>query len=93
MGWNPKTTEEIFSLDELIEKFKLEDVHRAGAVFDTERLDWFNAKYMTNYSVDTLYNKLVTYLKRYNSSFAEVVESFPKEYNLSILDEPQPQSI
>ena len=87
LGWNPKTTEEIFSLDELIEKFKLEDVHRAGAVFDTERLDWFNAKYMTNYSVDTLYNKLVTYLKRYNSSFAEVVESFPKEYNLSILDE------
>jgi len=69
LGWNPKTTEEIFSLDELIEAFKLEDVHKAGAVFDTERLDWFNAKYMTNYSSETLYNKLTTYFKRYNSKF------------------------
>lgn len=87
LGWNPKTTEEIFSLTELIEKFKLEDVHKAGAVFDIERLDWFNGKYMTNYETDTLYNKLITYLKRYDVEFANIVESFPKEYNIKILDE------
>lgn len=87
LGWNPKTTEEIFSLDELIEVFKLEDVHRAGAVFDIERLDWFNSKYMSNYNSDTLYNKLITYLKRYDEPFQEVVESFPQEYNLRIIDE------
>lgn len=87
LGWNPKTTEEIFSLSELIDTFKLEDVHRAGAVFDTERLDWFNAKYMTNYSSETLYNKLITYLKRYNGKFAEELESFPREYHMTILDE------
>jgi len=87
LGWNPKTTEEIFSLDELIETFKLEDVHKAWAVFDIERLDWFNAKYMTSYDTERLYNKLLTYLKRYNSSFVEIVESFPREYNLKILEE------
>jgi glutamyl/glutaminyl-tRNA synthetase len=87
LGWNPKTTEEIFSLDDLIEKFKLEDVHKAGAVFDIERLDWFNSRYMTNYQSDTLYNKLITYLKRYDSDFATQVESHPREYNLKILDE------
>ncbi len=87
LGWNPKTTQEIFSIPELIEAFNITDVHRAGAVFDTERLDWFNGKYINNYESETLYNKLLTYLKRYDPIFAEQVESYPKEYNLKILDE------
>ena len=89
LGWNPKTNEEIFSLDQLIDYFKLEDVHKAGAVFDVERLDWFNGKYMANYPSETLLNKLITYLKRYDSWFWEEIESFPKEYNLKILEELQ----
>ncbi len=87
LGWNPKTTQEIFSLGSLIEVFKLEDVHKSGAVFDTERLDWFNSKYMANYETDTLYNKLITYLKRYDADFATQIESHPKEYNIKILQE------
>jgi glutamyl/glutaminyl-tRNA synthetase len=39
LGWNPKTTEEYFTLPELIERFKLSDVHRAGAVFEEERME------------------------------------------------------
>lgn len=87
LGWNPKTTEEIFSLTELIDIFKLEDVHRSGAVFDVERLDGFNAKYMVNYSSSTLYNKLLTYLKRYDSHFLDVLTSFSESYHLKILEE------
>jgi nondiscriminating glutamyl-tRNA synthetase len=40
LGWNPKTTEEIFSMQELIERFKLSDVHRAGAIFEEARMEW-----------------------------------------------------
>ena len=42
LGWHPggQETQEIFSLTELIEKFSLEKVHKAGAVFDLEKLDW-----------------------------------------------------
>ncbi len=48
LGWNPGegSTEEFFTLDELIERFSLERVNKAGAVFDREKLDWMNGKYL-----------------------------------------------
>lgn len=47
LGWNPggNETQEIFSLDELIEKFSMEKVHKAGAIFDLEKLDWVNLQW------------------------------------------------
>jgi len=87
LGWNPKTTEEIFSLDDLIEKFKLEDVHKAGAVFDVERLDWFNSKYIASYDDVTLFNKVKTYLSRYDSDFLDLMSTFSDDYVLSIISE------
>lgn len=44
LGWHPGAGDEteIFSLEELIEKFSLEKVHKAGAVFDLDKLNWFN---------------------------------------------------
>lgn len=44
LGWHPggNETQEIFSLEELVEKFSLEKVHKGGAVFDLEKLDWMN---------------------------------------------------
>jgi glutamyl/glutaminyl-tRNA synthetase len=46
LGWNPKSTEEIFSMDELIANFKLENLNKSGAVFDVEKLNWYNSKYL-----------------------------------------------
>ena len=89
LGWNPKTTEEIFSLSELISRFKLEDVHKAGAVFDIERLEWFNSRYIISYSIETLEGKLRTYLRRYNPKLLETLSRFPEEYNRKILSELQ----
>lgn len=44
LGWHPggSETEEIFSLPELVEKFSIEKVHKGGAIFDIEKLDWMN---------------------------------------------------
>lgn len=44
LGWHPGGGEEqeIFSLEELIEKFSLDKIHKAGAIFDLEKLNWFN---------------------------------------------------
>ena len=44
LGWHPggETTQEIFSLDELVQNFSLQKVHKGGAVFDLEKLDWVN---------------------------------------------------
>ncbi|MEK7672617.1 MAG: glutamate--tRNA ligase family protein, partial [Patescibacteria group bacterium] len=44
LGWNPGSGEEneIFSISELEQAFTLEKVHKAGAIFNIEKLDWFN---------------------------------------------------
>ncbi len=42
LGWSPGDEREIFSLDELVQEFRLERVNRADAVFDPQRLDHFN---------------------------------------------------
>lgn len=46
LGWNPGTDQEIFSMPELIEAFDLSHVHKGGAVFDLEKLRWFNRQYL-----------------------------------------------
>lgn len=50
LGWNPGTTQEIFTLDELVEVFSLERIQKGGAVFDSERLDWFQGQWMRTFS-------------------------------------------
>lgn len=46
LGWNDGTEQEIFSLEELIEKFDLNRIHKAGAKFDPEKNKWFNHQYL-----------------------------------------------
>jgi glutamyl-tRNA synthetase len=46
LGWSPGTEEEIFSLDELASRFEIGEVHKAGAVFDRDRLDYLNGVYI-----------------------------------------------
>ncbi len=46
LGWNPGTTQEIFSMDELIEAFSLERIVKAGSRFDPEKAKWFNQQYL-----------------------------------------------
>jgi len=46
LGWNSGTEQELFSLDELIEKFSIDRVHKAGAKFDYEKAKWYNHQYI-----------------------------------------------
>lgn len=46
LGWNDGTEQEIFSMQELIEKFSMERVHVAGAKFDYEKAKWFNHEWI-----------------------------------------------
>lgn len=57
LGWNPGegSTQEIFSMEELVEKFDLAHVHKAGAIFDLKKLDWLNAQYIKKLSINELY--------------------------------------
>ncbi len=46
LGWNPGNDQEIFSLEELVNLFDLERVHKAGARFDPDKIKWFNHQYL-----------------------------------------------
>jgi glutamyl-tRNA synthetase len=46
LGWNDGTDKELFSLEELIEAFDLNRIHKAGAKFDPEKNKWFNHQYL-----------------------------------------------
>lgn len=46
LGWNPKTEQEFFSMDDLIKQFDLPKVNKSGAIFDINKLDWLNSIYL-----------------------------------------------
>ncbi len=46
LGWNPGSDREFFTLDELAEAFTIENVQKSGAVFDREKLRWYNRHYL-----------------------------------------------
>jgi glutamyl/glutaminyl-tRNA synthetase len=62
LGWNPGTDKEIFSLKELIKEFSLEKIQKGGAVFNIEKLDWFNSYYIRQMSLDKLTKLCTPYL-------------------------------
>lgn len=62
IGWNPGTDQEIFSMEELIEKFDIAKVQKAGAVFNVEKLDWVSKQYIKNKSVDELQNIIKSFV-------------------------------
>lgn len=51
LGWNDGTEQEIFSLEELIQKFSIEKVHKGGAKFDYEKAKWFNHEWIKRLDV------------------------------------------
>lgn len=57
LGWNDDTEQEIFSLDELIKKFKIEQINASPAIFDSKRLDWVNGHYIRQLTLDDLHEK------------------------------------
>ncbi|MDD3486834.1 MAG: glutamate--tRNA ligase [Candidatus Moranbacteria bacterium] len=71
LGWNPKTEQEIFSLDEMSAAFDLEKLNKAGAIFDQEKLDWMNGYYIRQKDDGELAKLCRPYLKKYNNSLSD----------------------
>ena len=59
LGWNPGTEQELFSMEELIENFSLERIHKAGARFDIQKAKWFNHQYLKTKTNEELANWLI----------------------------------
>ena len=69
LGWNDGTDQELFSLEELVEKFDLNRVHKSGAKFDPDKNKWFNHQYLQKQSDESL---AVSYAR--DSSFVRMTK-------------------
>jgi glutamyl-tRNA synthetase len=63
LGWSTGTEEEVLSMAELIERFDLSTVNKAGAVFDRERLEWLNGQWIRKLSGDDLIERLAPFME------------------------------
>lgn len=54
LGWNDGTEQEIFTREEMIEKFSIERVHKGGAKFDFEKAKWYNHEWIKRSSAKRL---------------------------------------
>ena len=64
LGWATGTEEEVLSLDEIVERFELSAVHKGGAVFDRERLEWLNGQWIRRLDPDDLIDRLRPFVSR-----------------------------
>lgn len=79
LGWNPTADREIFSIEELIDRFNLEKVNRAGAIFDVIKLDAINAKYLYAKPVDELADEFQIWLEKRG------LPNYPNEYCVKVV--------
>jgi len=86
LGWNPGTEQEVFGLEELVQAFTLERVHKAGARFDPEKTKWYNHQYLQKktdkeladlFRIDLASKDLPGYAK--NGNYVEKIVSLIKE--------------
>jgi len=66
LGWNSGTEQEIYTMNEMIQQFTLDNVHKSSAVFDIDKLNWINGTYIRKLSVDEFYDKCLPYLIKDN---------------------------
>ena len=65
LGWNPGTEKEVFSLAQLEKEFSIERVQKAGAIFNSQRLDFINGYYIREKPIEKLTELCEPYLKKY----------------------------
>lgn len=76
LGWAPEDNQEIFSMQELEEKFDTSRISKSGGVFDVTKLNWISQHYMKNADDDRLTKLAMPYLVE-----SEIVKDEEKEYS------------
>ena len=66
LGWNDGTEQEIFSLEEMVERFSIERVHAHGAKFDFEKAKWFNKEWIMKLNQDDLVSRVNVFFDQHN---------------------------
>lgn len=72
MGWSMPDNQEIFSLEEMVKHFKLEDIKPVGPTFDIRKLEWMNGEYLRKSQRSKVKSQIYEFLgKRYPKDLIE----------------------
>src|SRR5690554_1001876 len=63
LGWSPGDDRELMSREEIIENFELEDINKSPAIFDIEKLNWMNGKYIREAELARIVDLSIPYLR------------------------------
>lgn len=80
LGWSPKDDSEIFSPQELIEKFSLESVNRSPGRFDAEKCEWVNQQHLLALTPDKFVEAAAGYCK--TTPTPEMLKSIQEKVSL-----------
>jgi glutamyl-tRNA synthetase len=64
LGWSLDEKTELFSRQELVDKFSLDRVSRTSAIFNKDKLDWMNGVYIRSSSVDDLTRRVIPFMEK-----------------------------
>jgi glutamyl-tRNA synthetase len=64
LGWSLDEKSELFTRQELVEKFTLERISRTAAIFNKEKLDWMNGIYIRGLSIDDFLTRVLPFLDK-----------------------------
>jgi glutamyl/glutaminyl-tRNA synthetase len=78
------------TMDEMIARFEITDIHKSGAVLDPIKLDWMNGEYIKKMEIGELHMRLAAYLEEYESEFyRDIFSQKDYSYNSRIIAELQ----
>jgi nondiscriminating glutamyl-tRNA synthetase len=86
LGWSTGDEEEILSQTEIIDRFAIEDVNKSGAVFDREKLNWMNGKYIRAAELDRIFELSLPFLLESGLVDQEYIEN-NRDWLLKVIDE------
>lgn len=90
LGWSPGDDREIVTIEEVINKFHLEDIAKKSAVFDERKLLWMNGKYILALSEPELANRLKPYIST-DDDLAKLVDEKGDDYLLDVVTLMKPR--
>jgi len=77
LGWNPGTEQEIFTLEELENAFDFKNVHKSPAVFNYEKLDWYNKEWMKKLSIKELAKRALPFFETHENLDTQKLQDTP----------------
>ena len=90
LGWNPGTEQELFTMDQLVESFKLERVGKSGSKFDADKTRWYNQQYLRSKANEELVDLLIPHLEsasiRYTKETLPAYVELMKERAVFVVD-------